>query len=77
MMFMNTMQLNANNVMKFWRKVIDLGRCILLQIWAYITLWGQKIDTHTHHTHPRRETTEIIQQCSMEERLQHGPHICI
>ena len=29
------------------------------------------------HTHPRRETTEIIQQCSMEERLQPGPHICI
>ena len=30
-----------------------------------------------HNTHPRCETTEIFQQCKMEERLQPRPHLCI
>ena len=28
-------------------------------------------------THTQRETTEIIQQCNMEEGIQLGSHLCI
>ena len=38
--------------------------------------WADSCDFTLIHG-PRCETTEIIQQCGMEEKLQPGPHICI
>ena len=70
-----------------------LGHRILPQIVigdfnSHKTIWGSRYRSprcisctmdrvEQPNTHPRCETTEIFQQCKMEERLQPIPHFCI